>query len=69
MNDSWTTYGITYDEIMHEGPTRTLFRIGDRTVWLPYNCIEVYPEESRVEMPEWLMLEEGLEGFSNDYPS
>ena len=69
MNNSWLTFGATYDEMLPGGMFATRFRFDDREVWLPNNCIEIYEEESRVEMPEWLMINEGLEGFSNDYPS
>ncbi len=67
-DDSGLRYGVIYDEILLEGPTQGKFLIDDREVWLPWSEVELYEEEKRVEMPEWLMFREGLEGYSDDYP-
>ena len=61
-------YGIVYDEVLFEGPNHVKFLIGPKEVWLPWSEIDLYEEEKRIEMPEWLMIEQELEGYSDDYP-
>lgn len=66
-NDSTLIYGVIYDEILWNGFLSALFLIDGREIWLSYAEIEIYEEEKRVEMPEWLLIKEGLEGYSDDY--
>ena len=54
-----------FDEIVRSTEKATLYKCGDRNIWLPHSlCTELMSSSDgaiEVEMPEWLAVEKELE--------
>ena len=54
---------LVYDEIKFETESGWLLSFDENNVWLPKSQCEIDIGKGRVEVPAWLAIEKGLEGY------
>ena len=62
MSDEMLT--IKYTEILKDTASATLFKIGNKEVWLPSSQIDVCTDFNEFEIPEWLAVEKEIEMYA-----
>jgi len=59
-------YYVVYDNLQAETSNAYLLLFENNEVWLPKSQVELHVSEHTVSMPEWLVIEHGLEEYIND---
>lgn len=54
---------LVFDELLDETNFAWLIRFNDSDIWLPKSQCEMHETDDLVYVPEWLVMNEGLENY------
>ena len=54
---------LVYDDFIAPTPRAFLVTFGDEKIWLPQSLTEIDGNTKTLEIPQWLMIEKGIEDY------